>query len=133
MNKKFFAGLLLASVMFVVISFAFKGSSDDFVRTELYFGLSKPDGTTLSSDEWNAFADTVITSMLTNGCTIIECRGVWSSSGKIIKEPSRLVIALNPIDDKYANNNIESIRLKYKQYYNQSSVLRIDSKVKAAF
>jgi hypothetical protein len=119
--------------MFVVISFAFKGSSDDYVKTELYFGLSKPDGTTLTNAEWNAIADTVITSALTNGCTIIECSGVWTGNGKITRESSRLVIALNAIDDKFANNNIESIRMKYKQYFNQSSVLRIDSKVKAAF
>ena len=105
----------------------------ELVKTELYFGLSKNTGGYVSQEEWDAFEDSVIVKILSSGSTTIEGKGRWlNENGDVIKENSKLVIAVNEMTPDL-NEKINSIREKYKKYFDQSSVLRIDYKVEASF
>lgn len=101
---------------------------DRFYRTELYFGLSKPDGSLVDNDEWKNFLDREVTPRFADGFTVLDGAGQYrDKSGAIIKEPSKIIIFLyrkKARDDSRAK--IEEIRTAYKREFNQESVLRVD-------
>lgn len=103
-------------------------TSGKFIRTELYFGLTKPDGTTLNDAEWSAFVDEVITSRFPDGFTVVDGRGQWrNKEGKIAKENSKIFIFVYPRAERIAaGKKIDEIRNEYKKRFDQESVLRVD-------
>jgi hypothetical protein len=109
--------------------YSFKNSDADYTKTELYFGLSKPDGGNITNEEFAAFADTVISTVFPEGFSIINLNGKWFDPEKqqTISEESRLVIRLSKMNDD-VSANIDTIRAKYKRYFNQQAVLRVDQK-----
>ena len=100
---------------------------DKFYRTELYFGLGKNDGTEVSDEEWSTFLDREVTPRFPDGFTALDARGHYRiSSGKIIRERSRILILLYPkrLRDE-ASKKIDEIREAYKRTFHQESVLRV--------
>jgi Protein of unknown function (DUF3574) len=99
-----------------------------FVRTELFFGLGKADGSEVSDLEFNRFLARAITPKFPDGLTLISGRGQFrSSNGKIIKESSNLLILIYPFHRlSQSDRDIQSIRQVYKQKFKQESVLRSD-------
>jgi hypothetical protein len=107
--------------------------SQKMTRTELFFGLSKPDGSIITPADFQAFADTVITKTFTEGSTLIDARGQWlGQNGKLVTEPSKVLILLSKPNPE-RSKQIEIVREKYKKYFQQESVLRVDERVKAGF
>ena len=112
----------------------FDGMSDEqfavigFFRTELYFGRDKPDGSVVSEDEWKAFLDAEVTSRFPAGFTVLDGSGQYrDKSGKIVKEPSKVLIFLySKADRKTAGTKIDEIRTAYCKQFKQESVLRLD-------
>ncbi|MEJ2415771.1 MAG: DUF3574 domain-containing protein [Exilibacterium sp.] len=101
-------------------------SGDLFSRTELFFGLSKPDGTTISDSEFEAFVDAEVTPRFPDGLTQLDGSGQFlSSSGVLIKEGSKVLILLYPFS-KSASAKVNEIRDAYVSQFNQESVLRTD-------
>ena len=100
---------------------------DRYWRTELYFGLGKKDGTEVSEAEWQKFLAEELTTRYPEGMTIIEARGQYkSSSGAIIREPSRVLIILYPKKKRVdAIKKIDAICDGYKRIFQQESVLRV--------
>jgi hypothetical protein len=102
--------------------------SEPWVRTELFFGLSRPDGPAISDAEWESFLDAEITPRFPDGLTVISGDGQWQGeNGQIVEEGSKIVILLYPsgaIDE--SNAEIEAIRAAYEQRFHQESVLRAD-------
>lgn len=97
------------------------------VKTELFFGLSKPHGGTVSESQWQQFVDEHITPRFREGLTIVDANGQWlGKQGKVIKEKTKIVILLHS-DNEDTNASIEYIRDKYKQLFQQEAVLRINS------
>jgi len=132
MNKKIIISFSLI-ILFSVSFFSFKGSTDPYTKTELYFGMSIPGGGTVSEAEWLAFEDTVITRILNNGSTVYNAQGKWKNeSGQVITEKTKVVMALNLMTPD-VSAKLDDIRRRYKKYYRQESVMRIDSKVEAGF
>lgn len=108
---------------------------EKFIKTELFFGLSKPDGSTISDSEFDAFADTVISKVFNKGATIMKSDGRWLEGDKLIKEESRVVIyftKLYEMTDEFSDR-VDEIREKYKIYYQQEAVLRTDEFINASF
>jgi Protein of unknown function (DUF3574) len=99
-----------------------------FARTELFFGLSKANGTKVSDFEFQGFLNREVTPRFPDGLTLLMGQGQFKNSSQVIvKEPSRLLILLYPI--KQGNNStrkIEEIRETYKKTFQQESVLRTD-------
>lgn len=103
--------------------------SESWVQTELYFGTTKPDGTDVTPDEWQAFLDEEITPRFPDGLTILEGYGQFlNSEGIIAAEESLVLIILYPADDLASTSaSFEEIRDAYKEQFSQQSVLRVDT------
>ena len=104
----------------------------EFVKTELYFGLSKPGGT-VSANEWNKFLDEQVTPSFKEGLTVVDGKGQWlNQAGVVTKEDSKILILIHkPGPDKDAA--IQKIIETYKRQFQQESVLRVTSTVKVEF
>ena len=102
---------------------------DPFIRTELFFGTEKPDGSEVTTKEWKRFLNNEITPRFPDGLTVLTGSGQFrDSSGEIIKEKSRLLILLYPVETQAESSaKIEQIREAYKQAFQQQSVLRADN------
>jgi Protein of unknown function (DUF3574) len=106
---------------------------DLFLRTELFFGLSKPDGE-VTEEEFQQFLAKHITPRFPDGLTVVTGLGQFrNASGIIIQERSKLVILLYPPDQAHASRRIERIREEYKTLFQQESVLRADSRECVSF
>ena len=99
-----------------------------FIRTEVFFGTLKSDGSLVSEEAFLKFRDTEITPRFPNGLTLLMGLGQFlSAQGVIIQEPSRLLILFYPVEERRHNSEkIEQIRERYKQMFDQESVLRAD-------
>ncbi len=102
--------------------------AEPWVRTELFFGTSKPDGTTVSNADWETFLDTEITPRFPDGLTVLNGAGQWQGENdEIVEERSKIVILLYPREAiAESNTEIEDIRAAYERAFQQESVLRAD-------
>lgn len=124
--------LSILGIIFILGSCTvFKGQK--MTKTELFFGLSKSDGQIISSKDWQAFADSVIAKTFTDGSTLIDARGQYlEEDGKLISESSKMLIIVSTLDSK-RSKQINLVREKYKKYFQQKSVMRIDKPVRVEF
>jgi hypothetical protein len=108
-------------------------TSSEWEKTELYFGLSKPGGGTVSPVEWQEFLDKQITPEFKDGLTVYEAYGQYlGQNGKLTKENTRVVVLLYrklPDRDKAILRIVES----YKRLFQQESVLRVSAPVEVQF
>jgi hypothetical protein len=102
--------------------------AERFLRTELYFGRSKLNGTNISDDDWNRFLAEVVTPRFPDGFTVLKASGQYrDKSGKIITEPSEVLIFLYDRNSRISSRRkIEEIRSAYMKQFSQESVLRMD-------
>lgn len=102
--------------------------AEKFIRTELYFGLNKPDGGAVSEEDWNKFLEAEVTPRFPGGFTVLEGYGQFKDSNeKIVREESRVLVVFYPKKQREAvNPKIEELRAAYKKQFNQESVLRLD-------
>jgi Protein of unknown function (DUF3574) len=106
---------------------------ETFARTELFFGLSKPNNSQVTNEEFQGFVDTVVTPLFPDGLTLLTSRGQFKdASGKVIQERSRLLILLYPFDQD-SSQKVEQIRKAYKSAFQQESVLRVDEQSCVSF
>jgi hypothetical protein len=95
-------------------------------KTELLFGLSKPDGSIITEPEFQQFIDREVTPLFPDGLTLMNVTGQFKDSKNvIIKEKSKLLLLLHR-NDRNAQSNIEQIRKAYVTKFHQESVLRVD-------
>jgi hypothetical protein len=102
--------------------------AEPWIRTELFFGLSRPDGGTISDSEWESFLDAEITPRFPDGLTVLSAAGQWQGEdNQIVEEPSKLLILLYPREAiPESHKEIEEIRSAYEKAFQQESVLRAD-------
>src|SRR3954471_20131101 len=97
---------------------ATRPSPDEWVRTELYFGLSKRDGATVADADWNRFVDEQITPRFPDGFTVISAQGHYLQDGQVAAEASRVVTILHrrahDVDDR-----IDALVEDYVQRFGQ--------------
>lgn len=103
------------------------GGGEVWVRTELYFGTSKPDGQQVTEGEFNEFVATHVTPRFPDGLTLLTGYGQFrGASGEIVREKSFVLILFYPPQMQDANAKVQQIREKYKYDFRQESVLRVD-------
>jgi hypothetical protein len=107
------------------------GGAEPFLRTELFFGSNKPDGSVVTEAQFQAFLNDVITPRFPDGLTLLTGLGQFrGSSGVIQRERSMVLILLYPRQTaRESSANIEQIRAKYEQQFEQESVLRADERL----
>jgi Protein of unknown function (DUF3574) len=102
-------------------------------RTDLFFGLRKPNGTEVNNAEFQRFLDREVTPKFPDGFTLLSGNGQFkNASGAILKERSHLLILLYPVE-AIGNQHIEQIRKAYTTAFQQQSVLRADELSCASF
>lgn len=99
------------------------------MRTELFFGTDRADGPDVTEEEWQRFLNEEITPRFPDGLTVLTGYGQFQNSkGQIIRETSKLVILLYPESErKDKGSQIEHIRERYRELFQQESVLRVDT------
>lgn len=104
-----------------------------FLKNELYFGLTKPGGETISESEWQEFVKEVITPRFREGLTVLDGSGQFLNlNGILIRENSKIVILIHE-NSQEKNRAIQEIIENYKSRFQQQSVLRTTSEVKVSF
>ena len=103
-------------------------------RTELFFGLSRPDGSPdVTGAEFETFLESEVTPRFPDGYTVVVTEGRWrGASGVTQREPARLLILVHD-DTRECDERIDAIRDAYKSRFKQEAVLRIDSTARASF
>ena len=102
-------------------------AAEPFIRTELFFGTEKPDGSEVTDAEFLGFLDREITPRFPDGLTLVAADGQFRDGTVIIKERSKLLILLYPQDAaREKSAAIEEIRDRYEREFKQQSVLRAD-------
>ncbi len=108
-------------------------SQKTFLKDELYFGLTKPGGETISDPEWQEFVKEVITPRFREGLTALDGSGQFlNRDGILIRENSKIVILIYE-NSPAKNRAIQEIIENYKRRFQQESVLRTTSEVKVSF
>ncbi len=102
--------------------------TEPFIRTELFFGRNRPDGTEVSQEEFADFLNVTITPEFPDGLTVLDGIGQFrDSNGNTIQEKAKVLILLYPSNTKrQSSRKIERIRTAYKNRFEQQSVLRVD-------
>jgi hypothetical protein len=103
-----------------------------YLRTTLYFGLSRPAGT-IGETEWQTFLREEVTARFPQGLTVWEADGQWSRpDGTIARERAKVLLLVH--DGKPAAlAALATLVERYKQRFEQESVLWETAKVCAAF
>jgi hypothetical protein len=103
--------------------------AEPWIRSELYFGTTMPDGSSITAEDWQQFLDEEITPRFPAGLTILEGYGQFlNAQGVIAAEASIVLIIFHPaewVDESSAA--LEEIREVYEEQFDQESVLRADS------
>lgn len=112
-----------------------------WVRSELYFGVGEESGVSareqtdaISDAQWKAFLDKEVTPRFPDGLTVFDAYGQWLFRGA--PEPNRLrtkVLVVLHEDTPQRRNDIEAIRLAWKQATKHQSVLWAKQAVEVSF
>lgn len=103
-----------------------------YARTELYFGLSTPNGV-VTEDEFQNFVNTEVTPRFPNGLTLLSGKGQFrDATGTLIKERTKLLILLYAFNNE-SSTAVEQIREAYRKTFQQESVLRVDEQSCVSF
>ncbi|MEH2204106.1 MAG: DUF3574 domain-containing protein [Nostoc sp.] len=108
--------------------------SNEFIKTDLYFGRDIPGDGEVSNNDFQTFLNNVITPRFPDGLTVFDANGQYlDSTGTIIKEKSKDV-TLFFTDTSKNQASIYDVVSKYTQEFNQESVLQVaDEDVKVSF
>lgn len=108
-------------------------SQKNFLKDELYFGLSKLNGETVSESEWQEFVKEIITPRFREGLTVLDGSGQFlNSAGILIREKSKIVILIYESSAE-KEGAVNEIIETYKRRFQQESVLRTTTEVKVSF
>lgn len=107
---------------------------DAMVETQLFFGLSKPQGGTVSERDWRAFVTAEIAPRFPEGFSVLDGAGFWrdAASAKTISEKSKVVVRMHA-EGADADAAIAAIVAAYKTRFQQDAVMRVDRPVCAQF
>ncbi|TAK07867.1 MAG: DUF3574 domain-containing protein [Candidatus Manganitrophaceae bacterium] len=90
----------------------------------LFFGLSSPRGP-VTEAEWDAFLREIVTPRFPEGLTYWNANGQWrGQNNQLVQEHSMVLQILHP-DTFQAESAIQEIIARYKNQFDQDSVLRL--------
>jgi hypothetical protein len=92
------------------------------LRAELFFGLSRKDGTIVTEMEWDAFVVRELITRFPAGMTIMTGDGHYASTLCSIEEKSRIVTILHPDGNDFITG-VREVRNAYERLFKQECVL----------
>ena len=103
-----------------------------YTRTTLYFGMTRKTGN-ITAAQWKAFLREEVTPRFPQGLTVWEAGGQWRrADGAIVRERSKVLLLVHDNSDA-VRAAVTSIIERYKQMFEQESVLWETAPVCAAF
>jgi hypothetical protein len=98
---------------------------DPFTELNVYFGLEKSSGETVSEEEWQTFLAGSVTPRFPDGLTVLDARGQWldTDEGRLYRESTRLLNVLVPADA--SDDGVSAVRDiadTYKERFEQQAV-----------
>jgi hypothetical protein len=103
------------------------------VRSELYFGRLKPDGSVVTDAEWRAFVAEEVVPRFPDGFTVLDALGQYRGrDGKIITEPTKVLLIVHGPDAR-PRASVQELRDVYRRLFQQESVLLIENPARAGF
>jgi hypothetical protein len=103
------------------------------VRSELFFGRLKPDGSVVTDAEWRAFVAEHVTTRFPDGFTVIDALGQYRGrDGQIKEEPTKVLLIVHGPEPRL-RAAIQELRDVYRRLFQQESVLLIESGAHAGF
>jgi len=107
----------------------------NWIRTELFFGMARPNGQAISDTEWDDYLDKSVTPRFPGGLTVIRANGRYKTKdGELRKEATAVLVLLRPrqtdVDD---HSKIEAMTREFVVRFDQESVLWTDSQADAIF
>src|SRR6185503_6074046 len=98
-----------------------------YQRTELFFGLDKPTGGSVSAEDWEMFVSDIVTPRFPDGFTVDDALGQYLDGKILVREKSKQLILIYPRKLRTSSSRkIEEIRSAYIKAFDQKSVLRVD-------
>ena len=130
--------LILSLMVFCAVTVQAQNQieTNQWMRTELYFGRSIPSGGKVSNAAWRKFVKTHVTPAFPEGSSVIDAKGQWrdSKTGKTISERSKVLVVLYKQQDQEATNQaLEKVADAYIKQFHQQSVMRVDQLAKTIF
>jgi hypothetical protein len=103
-----------------------------YMRTTLYFGLTRKGGS-VSEPQWQNFLRDEVTPRFPQGLTVWEANGQWRrDDGRISREKAKVLLLVHE-DTVPVRAALGEIVTSYKRAYEQESVLWETARVCAAF
>jgi hypothetical protein len=127
--------IVLALVVFMggCAGVAPNGSTQTMTETDLYFGMSKSTGGTVSPEEWTTFVTDVVSPRFPDGLTIEDGQGEWRGADQKVTWEKTRVIVLVYVSTSKKEKAIEEIRDEYKKREQQESVMKVSHPVSVSF
>src|SRR3954449_2190666 len=105
----------VSTALLVVLLVGCQAGEKQMQKTELFFGLSRPDGGAISEQVWQGFVDDAVTPRFPDGFTVIDGAGQWrGADGRIVHERSKVLLLLHP-RDAATMRKVDEIRAAYKE------------------
>ena len=98
---------------------------DAFTEINVYFGLEKGGGVTLTEEEWQSFLADTVTPHFPDGLTVLDARGQWfdTTEGRLYRESTKLLNVLVPADGvEESVAAVRNISDTYKAQFDQQAV-----------
>ncbi len=105
-----------------------------WARDELYLGMNTPTGVVTDS-AFTVFLDREVAPRLPSGFTVFQATGYYrdNATGRTIREPSRVLLVYYRENQPQSARALNDLAAIYKRLFNQQSVLRVTSRVRATF
>ena len=122
---------LLAFILIVMSGCTDNGRNNTataWQRSEMYFGLTRPDKTEVSEADWRDFVNNQVAVSFPGGFTELTAVGHYRENGESKSEPVRVLVILNPPDKRaITNTKLNSLGSSYCARFGIVAVLRADS------
>lgn len=126
-------GLFLALILATALTGCHTPSGQAWVRSEVYFGQTRPGGAHIPPADWQKFLDEVVTPQFPAGLTVFDAAGQWRNvTGHIDREPSKVLVLVHP-PSREIESKLDAIRAEYGRRFEQEAVLKVTSKARVAF
>lgn len=103
------------------------------LRSELFFGRLKPDGSVVTDAEWRAFVVEHVTPRFPDGFTVLDAVGQYRTrTGELQTEPTKILQIVHGSEAR-PRAAIQELRDVYRRLFQQESVLLIESPARAGF
>lgn len=125
--------ILILCVALSAAGCATRRPASEWARSEVYFGMSRPDGSLVSATEWQEFMNQEVTPRFPAGLTVLESSGQWRNlRGGIDREPSKVLILVHA-RDRATEAQVDSIRKAYCARFEQEAVMKVTSPAQVVF